>query len=52
MFRIVEFSSEGATLKGKLYTCPDKRGKFPIVIMAHGFSATINGMTADRYAEP
>ena len=50
MFRIVEFLSEGATLRGRLYA--QNLGKpSPVVIMAHGFSATINGMVADRYAE-
>ena len=51
MFDIVEFSSEGTTLRGRLYT-PQKQSKqAPVVIMAHGFSATISGMVADRYAE-
>ena len=50
MFEIVEFPSQGITLRGRLYN-PNKTKKNSIVIMAHGFSATINGMTADRYAE-
>jgi hypothetical protein len=48
MFQIVEFSSESATLRGKLYVHSESA---PIVIMAHGFSATINGMVAEKYAE-
>lgn len=51
MFKIVEFLSEGATLRGRLYTSPESSEKLAIVIMAHGFSATINGMVADKYAE-
>lgn len=50
MFRIVEFSSEGTTLRGRLYAHPNPSKPSPVVIMAHGFSATINGMFADRYA--
>lgn len=51
MFRIVEFPSVGATLRGKWYAPPNLSRPVPVVIMAHGFSATINGMVADRYAE-
>ena len=51
MFTIVEFPSEGATLRGRLYIPENQSPPSPIVIMAHGFSATINGMVADRYAE-
>jgi uncharacterized protein len=51
MFRVVEFQSEGATLRGRLYARPNSLKQSPVVIMAHGFSATINGMVADRYAE-
>jgi pimeloyl-ACP methyl ester carboxylesterase len=50
MFTIVEFPSEGATLRGRLYVRPASR-PLPVVIMAHGLSATIQGMTADRYAD-
>jgi uncharacterized protein len=50
MFTQVEFPSEGATLRGRLYVRPASR-PLPVVIMAHGLSATIRGMTADRYAE-
>ena len=48
---IVEFPSEGATLRGRLYLPTRTTRPIPIVIMAHGFSATINGMVADQYAE-
>lgn len=46
----VEFRSEDATLRGWWYGhCgPSPR---PAVVMAHGFTATICGMVADRYAE-
>ena len=51
MSQIVEFPSEGATLRGRLYVRPKSSRPAPVVIMAHGFSATLRGMTADRYAE-
>jgi len=38
-------------LRGRLYEWPSPSRPRPIVIMAHGFSATINGMVADRFAE-
>jgi uncharacterized protein len=62
MFRNVAFPSEGATIRGRLYfrqedprrrRSPNQDGSgraAPIVIMAHGTSATIT-MVADRYAE-
>jgi alpha-beta hydrolase superfamily lysophospholipase len=50
MFTVIEFPSEGATLRGRLHVPPGSR-PHPIVVMAHGLSATITGMTADRYAE-
>ena len=62
MFRNVAFPSQGATLHGRLYIRqqgPDRhrvpnldapRQAAPIVIMAHGTSATIT-MVTDRYAE-
>ena len=34
-----------------MYFCPEPSKMLPIIIMAHGFSATINGMVADNYAE-
>jgi uncharacterized protein len=49
MFDTVEFQSEGAVLRGRVYPAFGA-GPAPIVVMAHGFSATIT-MTADRYAE-
>src|SRR5690349_12152725 len=51
MSNIVEFSSEGATLRGLLYSDRESTRRRPAIIMSHGLSATINGMTADRYAE-
>ncbi len=51
MYRIIEFASEGAVIRGRLYSHPDASEPAPIVIMAHGFSATISGMVADHYAE-
>jgi pimeloyl-ACP methyl ester carboxylesterase len=49
VYEQVEFTSEGATLRGRLYRPPGVKQP-PLVVMAHGFSATIV-MTADRYAE-
>ncbi|NEN25427.1 alpha/beta hydrolase [Cryomorpha ignava] len=51
MYRNIEFKSQGAILRGRLYLPEDKSKKSPVVIMAHGFTTTINGMTADKYAE-
>lgn len=50
-FKNIEFKSQGAILRGRLYLPEDKSKKSPVVIMAHGFTTTINGMTADKYAE-
>ncbi len=47
----IEFQSVGATLRGRLYLPKKNSIKHPLIIMAHGFSATINGMVADKYAE-
>lgn len=49
MFEAVEFPSEGATLRGRLYK-PNRPAPFPAVVMAHGTTATIT-MAIDRYAE-
>ncbi len=49
-YRLVEFASQGATLRGRLYVHGSGTSG-PTVVMAHGFSATITGMVADRYAE-
>jgi dienelactone hydrolase len=48
MDRIVEFTSEGAILRGKLFT-PPSIGPHPVVVMAHGTSATIP-MVLEQYA--
>ncbi len=50
-FRPVEFASEGATLRGRLYL-PDTGAPRPrpLVVMAPGSSATIR-MAFDRHAE-
>ena len=50
MFRIVQFPSEGAPLRGRLYFREHSSRPLPAVVMAHGISATIT-MVADRYAE-
>jgi len=50
MFRVVEFPSEDATLRGRLYLRHMTSRTSPIVVMAHGTSATIT-MVTDRYAE-
>ncbi len=47
-FEAIEFMSDGATLRGRLYL-PAQRPA-PVVVMGHGFSATIP-MVMDRYAE-
>lgn len=49
VFANVEFESQGAVLRGRLYRPPGTE-PVPIVVMAHGTSATIT-MTTDRYAE-
>ncbi len=46
----VEFQSEGATLRGFLLRPDSKDRKVPLVVMAHGTSATLT-MVADMYAE-
>src|SRR3970040_2699131 len=46
----VEFESEAAFLRGFLYEAVKGEPPFPIVVMAHGTSATIP-MVTDRYAE-
>jgi pimeloyl-ACP methyl ester carboxylesterase len=47
--RDAAFVSEGADLKGWVYA-PDSDPPWPLVVMAHGFSAT-RRMTLDKYAE-
>jgi pimeloyl-ACP methyl ester carboxylesterase len=49
MRRDVTFRSEGAGLEGWLYE-PRPAPPWPLVVMAHGFSAT-RGIVADRYSE-
>ena len=51
MYRTIEFQSEGVTLRGRLYSPENTSEKLPVIIMAHGYSATIEGMVADRFAE-
>jgi hypothetical protein len=51
LYTSIEFQSEGATLRGRLYLPEPQSDKYPVIIMAHGYSATIEGMVADRYAE-
>jgi pimeloyl-ACP methyl ester carboxylesterase len=48
MFEPVEFSSEGMTLRGRLYRSFEQPS--PAVVMAHGTSAVVP-MMLDRYAE-
>jgi len=49
MYETVEFQSEGAILRGRL-SRPERPPAFPVVIMAHGTTATIT-IAIDRYAE-
>ena len=48
-FEAVEFASQGAVLRGRLYGGGEARRR-ACVVMTHGTSATI-GMVIDRYAE-
>jgi pimeloyl-ACP methyl ester carboxylesterase len=52
MYRKIEFESQNVTLRGRLYI-PKRISskKHPVIVMAHGFTSTINNMTADKYAE-
>ena len=50
MIKEIEFPSEGATLRGLLFLPELQTKRPPVVIMAHGTSATVY-MTADKYAE-
>lgn len=50
-YKEIEFPSVGAILRGRLFLPENKNAQHPLVIMAHGFSATINGMVAEKYAE-
>lgn len=49
MISDVEFPSEGATLRGLLFLPKVQSKRLPVVIMAHGTSATVT-MVADKYA--
>ena len=51
MYQLVEFPSAGTTLRGRLYGLRAASRDRALVIMAHGFSATISGMVADRFAD-
>ena len=51
MYKSIAFKSQGVLLRGHLYQPIKRVKKTSIVIMAHGFTGTINGMTADKYAE-
>jgi pimeloyl-ACP methyl ester carboxylesterase len=50
MYTSAEFQSQGATVRGRLYKPSNRSETLPVVIMTHGFSATI-GMVADHYAD-
>lgn len=50
MIRKVEFPSEGATVRGLLFLPETQSKQPPVIIMAHGTSATVS-MVADKYAE-
>ena len=52
VYKEIEFISQNVTLRGRFYL--PKRAtlnKHPVVVMAHGFTSTVNNMTADKYAE-
>ncbi|CAK4034471.1 related to hydrolases of the alpha beta superfamily, partial [Lecanosticta acicola] len=49
--RDIEFeTSDGVILRGWFYRSPDKKGKLPCLVMAHGFSA-LKEMDLDAFAE-
>ena len=50
MIKEVEYPSEGAIIRGLLFLPDVPPGKLPLVIMAHGTSATVY-MVADTYAD-
>ena len=50
MIKVVEFPSEGAMLRGLLFMPESQVKKAPVVIMAHGTTATVY-MVTDKYAE-
>jgi len=51
LYQPIEFESQNATLRGRLYIPKVSDSLPPVIIMAHGFTTTISGMTADKYAE-
>lgn len=51
LYKEIEFISLDDIHRGRLYLPDNRSEKSPVVIMAHGFTTTINGMTADKYAE-
>jgi cephalosporin-C deacetylase-like acetyl esterase len=51
IYKPIEFESQGVTLRGRLYLPNTNTRQHPAIIMAHGFTTTISGMTADKYAE-
>lgn len=50
MRKDIEFTSEGATLRGWLYQPSDAAEKYPCIVMAHGLSA-VKEQYLDHYAE-
>jgi hypothetical protein len=50
MRRDIEINAEGTTLRGWLYLPEGAKGRAPVVVMAHGFSA-VKEMYLDRFAE-
>ena len=50
MERLVEFPSQAATLRGRLFLPAAEARRPAVVIMAHGYSATADGMVAEQYA--
>ena len=50
MIKEVEFPSEGVMLRGLLFLPESQTRKPPLVIMAHGTTATVY-MVVDKYAE-
>ena len=52
MYKDIEFLSQNVILRGRLYLPKMASSKkHPAIIMAHGFTSTVNNMTADKYAE-
>jgi cephalosporin-C deacetylase-like acetyl esterase len=49
LYRNIAFESQGATLRGRLNLPEERSKKYPVLIMAHGYTTTINEMTTDKY---